>query len=598
LDVIHAMAKMLRLVSLGLWVVPGLVLSPSVAGAITLKGGSGADHQPPGHTRTILAQVSPPLPTSPTPGSNPVGDPDPFLQPAPLPIPISPPESSPVLEEPAPPPTPEPLPSTVTITVNEIEVVGSTVFSEGQLQEVVAPFEGRSLTLEELQEVADRITQLYLNEGYLTSRAVLVDQEVVDGVVQVQVIEGSLEAIEIEGNQRVLDRYIRSRVALGADTPLNQFALEDQLRLLRLNPLFENVEASLRAGSGLGQSILTVRVTEAEPFFGNASVDNYSPPSVGSERLSLELGYRNITGLGDDFLAAYRLTTTGGGSLFDFNYRIPLNAMDGTLALRAAPSDFRITDPEFEELDINGNTDVYEISFRQPLWRSPREEFALSLGLAYRNGETLVGDLILDENTTTVVRFGQDLVRRDPQGAWAVRSQFSLGTSLFDATTEGNPDGQFFSWLGQIQRVQLLGTDHLLIIQGDVQLTPDPLLASEQLALGGGQSLRGFRQNARLGDNGFRISVEDRITVARNEAGAATFQVAPFADVGAVWNDPENPVDTPDQPFLAGIGVGLLWQPTSQFQVRLDATIPLVDLNDRGENAQDDGIYFSVNYSF
>jgi len=591
--------KMLRLVSWGLWAItPGLVLSQPPVRAEAPMPFSPLPERPTVTPPWTLAQVSPPLPTNPTPGSTPLDDSGPFLQPAPLPIPISPPEQSPVLEEPTPTPTPTPPEDATTISVSQIQVVGNTVFSEDELQEVVQPFEGRSLTLEELQEAADRITQLYLNEGYLTSRAVLVDQEVVDGVVQIQVIEGSLETIEIEGNERVRESYIRSRIALGADTPLNQFALEDQLRLLRLNPLFENVEASLRAGSGLGQSILTVRVTEANPFAGNVSFDNFSPPSVGSERLSLELAYRNITGMGDEFLAAYRRTTTGGGSLFDFNYRIPVNPMEGTLALRAAPSDFQITDPEFDELDINGNTDLYEISFRQPLWRSPREEFALSIGFSYRDGETLFEDLILEASTTSVIRLGQDLVRRDPQGAWAVRSQFSLGTGLFDATTEGTPDGQFFSWLGQVQRVQTLGTNHLLIVQGDLQLTPDPLLASEQLALGGGQSLRGFRQNARLGDNGFRISVEDRITLARNEAGISTFQVAPFADLGAVWNDSNNPIDTPDQSFLAGIGVGLLWQPSSQFQARLDATLPLVDLDDRGENAQDEGIYFSVNYSF
>lgn len=543
-----------------------------------------------------VGQVSPPLPSSP---NNPPNDPDnPFLQPAP-PLLISPPEQIPLIEDPAPEAPPTPVdPSTQTLEVTDIQVVGSSIFSDADLEAVVQPFEGRSLTVEELRLVADEITQLYLNQGYLTSRAVLVNQDIVGGVVEIQVIEGSLETIEIEGNRQVNTSYIRSRVALGASTPFNQFDLEDQLRLLRLNPLFENVEASLRAAEGLGQSILTVRVTEANPFYGYLGFDNYSPASVGSERMTLGLGYRNLTGIGDELSATFRRTTTGGGRQYDFGYRVPLNAMEGTLSLRVAPSDFNITDPAFEALDINGSTDFYEVSFRQPLWRSPREEFALSLGFSYRDGETLFGNFILDSSTTSVIRFGQDLVRRDVQGAWAVRSQFSLGTELFDATTVGNPNGQFFSWLGQLQRVQILNPDNLLILQADLQLTPDALLASEQLAIGGGQSLRGFRQNARLGDNGFRLSIEDRITLARDEAGASTFQLAPFADIGAVWNDGDNPQDTPDQNFLAGIGLGVLWEPAPNLSIRLDSTLPLIDLNDRGENAQDLGLYFNVNLRF
>ncbi|MEO1145425.1 MAG: ShlB/FhaC/HecB family hemolysin secretion/activation protein [Cyanobacteria bacterium J06638_22] len=543
-----------------------------------------------------IAQVSPPLPTRPSTEVNPSENNDPFLQPAPAPIPVPPPEEQPLIEDPPAEPTPTPEPDGAQqFTVSDIVVTGNTAFDDADLQPIYQEFLGQSLTFEELQEIADRVTQLYLNEGFLTSRAIL-ESPTGDGVIRVRVVEGELEAIEVEGNQRVPDSYIRSRIALGADAPVNQFDLEDQLRLLRLDPLFDNVEASLRAGTGLGQSILVVRVTEADSFFGAVSIDNYSPASVGSERMNLELGYRNLTGLGDTVSVVLRRTTTGGARLYDFNYRVPVNPREGTLSLRIAPSDFDITDPAFDQLNINGNTDLYEVSFRQPFIRTPRTEAALSIGLTHRDGETLFGDIILSESTITTVRLGQDLVLRDSAGAWSVRSQFSIGTTLFDATTDGNPDGQFFSWLGQLQRVQVLNPDNLLILQADVQLTPDALLAPEQFSIGGGQSLRGFRQNARLGDNGVRLSAENRITLGRNEAGAPTFQLAPFADMGWVWNDGDNPRDTPDQPFLAGIGLGLIWQPSSQFDLRLDYALPLIDLDDRGNNAQDQGLYFSIVY--
>lgn len=519
-----------------------------------------------------------------------------FLQPLPTPQPVPPQTESPLTPTP-PTPTPDTLPSDgTTFLLQRIEVTGSTIFSESDLAPITAPLEGQQVTIAQLQTIADQITQLYLDGGYITSRAVLVEQVIEDGVVQIRVIEGSLEAIEIEGDRRVNESYIRSRIRLGASTPLNQGQLEDQLRLLRIDPLFENVEASLRAGSSLGQSILSVRVVEAPGFYGEVSVDNYSPPSVGSERVGLLAGVRSPTGLGDDFSISYFRSTTGGSQVLDFVYRVPVNAMNGTLQLRAAPSDYEITDPEFAAFDIEGNADLYEISFRQPLIRTPREEFALSLGLTYRDGETLISGFQVDSSTTSVIRFGQDYVRRDSRGAWAVRSQFNLGTELFDATSDGEPDGQFLSWLGQLQRVQVLNPDNLLILQADVQLSADPLLSSQQFVIGGGQSLRGYRQNARLGDNGFRLSAEDRITLARNEAGASVLQVAPFAEAGAVWNDGNNPNDLPDQTFLAGIGVGFLWNPIPDLDLRLDFALPLVDLDDRGDNAQDDGIYFTVNY--
>lgn len=546
-----------------------------------------------------VLRVTPPVLSQTVPPVSPIEpDGDRFLQPIPLPPPVTPAEQAPVITTPSPSPTPLPTDESVQIEVQRIEVIGSTVFDAEDFAPIVQPAEGRSLTLEALRGIADQITQLYLNEGYLTSRAVLVDQVVTAGVIQLRVIEGSLETIEVQGAERVQPDYVRSRVALGANTPLNQADLEDQLRLLRLDPLFDNVEASLRAGTGLGQSILTVRVTEANPFSGNVSVDNFSPPSVGSERLGLVLSYRNLTGWGDELTGQYYRSTTGGSSVYDLSYRIPVNPLNGTLQLRAAPTDYRITDPEFADQDISGNADEYEISFRQPLRRSPREEFALSLGITTRDGDSFFSDLQIDDSTTTVIGLGQDWVLRDASGAWALRSQFNIGTSLLNADTGIEPDGLFFSWLGQAQRVQVLSPDQLLILQADLQLTPDPLPGSQQFVIGGGQSLRGFRQNARLGDNGFRVSVENQIALGRNESGAVIFQVAPFVDAGAVWNDGDNPADTPDDSFLAGIGLGLLWEPLPDLNIRLDFALPLVEISDRGENAQDRAFYFSVNYAF
>lgn len=528
----------------------------------------------------VLAQT--PVPSNPDPAPA-QPEPPPVSLPAP-----SPPESTP--------PAPETAP--VQVFVQRIEVVGSTVFRQDDFAPIVQPVQGRLLTLEELRQVADQITQLYLNEGYLTSRAILIDQEIQDGVVQIRAIEGSLEAIEIEGSRRVDPAYIRGRLRLGSETPLRQSNLEDQLRLLRADPLFDSVEASLRAGSGLGQSILSVRVTEAEDWILNLSADNLSPPDVGSERVGIIAGQRNLTGNGDSLTAAYFRSTTGGSNVFEFNFEIPLNPLQGTLALRYSPSNFEITSPEFEDFDFEGNANLYEVSFRQPLIRSPREEFALSAGFTHRTGRIFVSQSLIDDTTTSVITLGQDYVRRDSQGAWAAQSAFNFGTGLLDATTDSTaaPDGLFFSWLGQFQRVQILNPGNLLIAQLDVQLTPDALPPSQQIAIGGGQSVRGFRQNARLGDNGIRFSIEDRITIARNEAGESVLQVAPFIDSGLVWNDSRNPNDLPRQAFLAGVGLGLLWQPLPDFSVRIDGAIPLVNLDDRGENAQDYGVYFSVGY--
>lgn len=485
----------------------------------------------------------------------------------------------------------------VEVLVERFDISGNTVFSDRELQRELQIFTGRPLDFQDLQRAADAITQKYLNQGYITSRATLPqDQTISDGVVEILVTEGELEIIEVEGSEQLED-YIRSRVALGGTRPFNQTQMEEQLRLLRADPLFSNVEARLRSGSEVGQSILVVRVTEANPFSSNLSLDTLSPPSVGKFRLGANFELRNLTGLGDTLQTAAYRSTTSGSQIYELSYRLPVSPMDGAVLLRMNPNNFRITDPDSPsfDLDLSGSTDIYELIYRQPLVRSPQEEFALSLGFRYRRGNTLIGNLITPATTTSVFSFGQDYLKRDMSGVWNVRSQFRLGTDLFNASTGGGIDGQFLSWNGQLQRVQVLGPDHLLILRADLQLTGESLVGSEQFYVGGQQSVRGYDQNARFGDNGLRLSIEDQIVLNRDESGTPFVQISPFLDMGYVWSAGE--ISITQQNFLIGTGMGFLASPTPNLDLRVDLGVPLVKLREfPDDNSAGLQVYFTVNY--
>jgi hemolysin activation/secretion protein len=494
------------------------------------------------------------------------------------------------------------------VVVSKVRVLDSAdrEVSRSDWAQITQPSIGKTISIGELSKIADRLTQTYLDRGEITSRVILC--KTTEGLITFYSIEGSLEQVNITGLVKLDPNYVRSRLAIATDTPLNANKLEDQLRLLRADPLFSNVEASLQAGSGLGKSILNVRVTEANPLRIDVTTDNYSSPSVGGERIGTSIDYRNMVGQGDSASLVYNHALSSGTDFFDFTYKIPVNPMQGTLQARIAPSSNQITIPPFQNSGYRGRSQFYELSYRQPLIRNPREEFALSWGLALQTGETFTGNTPTPlsfgadgqgVSKATVLKFGQEYVSRELNGAWGAKSLLNFGVGIFGATinSQPTPDGRFFSWQGQLQRLQVLDSNQLLVAQLDAQLASKPLLSIEQFAIGGGQSVRGFRQNVRSADNGIRLSVENRITIQRDAAGTQTLALAPFIDTGLVWNQANNP-DTqfPSQNFLAGIGLGVIWQPTSQWNIRVDYGLPLVNLQDRGTNIQDSGFYFSVNY--
>ncbi|MGD1920875.1 MAG: ShlB/FhaC/HecB family hemolysin secretion/activation protein [Pleurocapsa sp.] len=533
-------------------------------------------------------------------------------EPTPPPQPLLPETTSPTLDRDRLELSPE---DEMAIEIKTVRVQGDTILTQAEVDGIIKPLEGKTITLAELRLAIDDLTQIYLERGYITSRAVLEEESLDDGNIQIRIIEGTVKEIKVEGTQR-LERYVRNRVNLGIDKPLNTAKLEDQLRLLRLDPLFENIEASISAGDTpeVGTSVVEVRVVESDRFNARVSIDNYSPPSVGSERLGLQAEYRSLIRGGDKIAVGFYPRLQALTDTFDFtiDYQIPVNARNGTVTTGININRNEVIEPigeDTEDLEIEGESERFNLGFRQPIIRNPRQELALSLGFDYQDGQTFLtqegfpfgeGADEDGETTTTVIRFGQEYIKRQVSGAWAFRSQLNFGVNAFGATENENPipDGQFFSWLGQAQRVQVLNPNNFLVMQADIQLTPDALLPSQQFVIGGGQSVRGYRQNVRSGDNGLILSIEDRWTIFKNKAGKPVFTFTPFANLGTVWNQGDNPNELPDQTFIAALGIGFIWQPINGLNIKLNYAPPLVSLDDKGDDVQDDGLHFSVDYGF
>ena len=220
-----------------------------------------------------------------------------------LPTPIDEPPSSLPLPEPESPqePTPSPqlpppdellqspnddddlnLPNDVPerIFVERFEVQGSTVFSSEELAEVTADFTGRELSFAELLQARSAVTQLYVDEGYVTSGAFIPPQTLDGNVVVIEVLEGRLDEVNVEVEGRLRPRYVRRRLELAGKSPLNVNELLEGLQLLQLNPLVDTISAELAAGVQPGTSILDVEVDQADTFNVNLLLNNGRSPSV------------------------------------------------------------------------------------------------------------------------------------------------------------------------------------------------------------------------------------------------------------------------------------------------------------------------------
>ena len=78
------------------------------------------------------------------------------------------------------------------------------------------------------------------------------------------------------------------------------------------------------------------------------------------------------------------------------------------------------------------------------------------------------------------------------------------------------------------------------------QISADPLLSIERFAIGGRDTVRGYRENQLVRDSGVVASAELRIPLWRDSLRRPLLELVPFMDYGTGWNDgPEPPDDTP-----------------------------------------------------
>jgi hemolysin activation/secretion protein len=317
------------------------------------------------------------------------------------------------------------------------------------------------------------------------------------------------------------------------------------------------------------------------------------------------VAHENLTGHGD-ILSAQFGYSAGTDLQIDASYTFPLTARDTTLMLRYRRNDTIVVEEPFEPIDIVSESEIFGLTLRIPLYRTLRYEWALSINGERSQNETFLLDdpfsfspgVVDGKSTISVLRLALEWVDSTVNQVIAVRSRVTGGFDILGATTHANcdiPDGRFVAWLGQFQWARrLTNWDLQTIFRLDVQLSTEPLLPLEQIAVGGCYSVRGYRENQMVRDNGLVVSLESRVPIVRNTPWADFVHLAPFVDFGKAWN---TTLATPDPEILISIGIGLRWAVTlpAPFRLQLQLEVywgyPLNEVDTAGGDLQDLGLH-------
>lgn len=438
---------------------------------------------------------------------------------------------------------------TLTFVVDEILIAPSSIYEPQRLRAFMQDISsGDSITVARLYDIADQITALYGNDGYILSRAYLPAQSLASGKVQIGIIEGFVDIVEIEpAGADVRGILDRTRENVIQSRPFNNRDLEHYLLIGNDQPGVSVRSFFRKSETVQGASTLLLRIEDsaARPVSGRLGIDNRGAETTGPLELDGSLTFTNLTGYYDQTrLRVVQSLDFEELTFASLNHSQLLNtegtrlAFDGTYS-KSEPGGAVLRSIEQESESFSGT-----LTLTHPIIRSRSRNLTGRVAIGARNttSEQLGNTSTRDRLRTAAV--GLDYDFGDAQGGVnQITTTVTKGFDTFGATDENNPlasrfDGStdYVTLEGFASRRQDLPKGFGLTISAQGQYADGPLLSSAECGLGGEAFGRAYDSSEITGDHCLMGSAELNYLIPEQIDLLRYAQLYTFYDGGRVWN--------------------------------------------------------------
>ncbi|MCL1889041.1 MAG: ShlB/FhaC/HecB family hemolysin secretion/activation protein [Desulfovibrionaceae bacterium] len=457
------------------------------------------------------------------------------------------------------------------VEIREIEFSGNTALPDSRVREMLSPYEGRCLALEEINAALLGVANAYIGEGFLTSRAFMVmpQPRLREGVLVIKIYEGRLSAIEgLKGGERA------TAFPFMLEKVLNLREVEqglDQMNRLGSNKATVTIEAD---ETREGYSRLIIKNEAQKRTSLGVTFDSFGSSSTGEWRAGARLAQDNLLGLNDQISLFYTNSVVPdpgnrASRSFLFGMSIPMGWW--TFSNNFAYSSYKTSFPmpiSGDRFYFLGDSFSENFSAERMLARGQAHKFAAVLGFTYKDNRNHleVYDLRVRNDASSrrlaVLNLDMPLTLYFNGGMLYIKPGMAHGIRAFGSfSDQGSP----YSQKAQYNACKLYmysGWDFgkiSLTTSIDSQYTTDELFSTEAFHLGG-TSVRGLKDESAQGDSGFYVMNDLSLNLGRifNSPNSllASFTPGVFLDYGQVFSNAR----TGESVSLAGAGAKLAFR--------------------------------------
>ena len=436
----------------------------------------------------------------------------------------------------------------ITFQLQKVNFDDSEILTAEELDDVAKDYVGKSVTLQNLYELVEKINALYQEKGFLTCRAFLPPQTIHAGEVQIRLVEGKTGNVTISGNNHTRESFIRNTFKLKPGEVANTQKLNRKLQHYNAT---SDAPARLlmKAGQNFGETDYEIVLYEPNNQSVMIYADNAGYETSGKYREGIFYNYRSLTGRRDSLHANFLVSN--GTKAWDFGYSMPIGHHGMKFDIGYSANTSETKKGELAVYGVKGKAHSISAALRIPFYVNQFARYETGLQFVRQESKTDLGTKLdervrwVDDKITrftpyiSFIHYGNDnqlfyhrhsvaFSRRDD----VENTRHSAAIYKFDSFYQRRfSNGQNFNFRfdGQITSKKMLGS-------------------SDRYYIGGVNSVRGYEESFMGGEKGLSGSLEFQVPVTKDKR----LKVFPFFDFGYVSGE-----SVIDEKMLCSTGIGI-----------------------------------------
>lgn len=459
-----------------------------------------------------------------------------------------------------------------------VVIDGASVFDVAAFAPLYEEFLAREIGLGDVEMILRRITDKYRESGYFLSHAIAEPQALESGILRIAVIEGGVQRVSFPKlGEREAEQLRRYAAPVLAERPLRLATLERAILLINDLPDLHVAPGLQPIDERAGNYELVLTIDQSR-FSGIVALDNRGTRSLGPAEAQAVGGVDSVLTAFDRLSLNFFTIPNQPRELLSeqLGYDLPLGSAGTRATLVFARTDLH-PQGNLASLALSGDATRFGAGINHPVLR--QREQSLWLGGTFdvlQSEQSEQGVRLFDDQLRVLRMHGLYLAEDRWDGSNSLSLEASQGLdglgssqpgSIDLSRSNGRPD--FTKIAGTAIRQQHLIGGWYLRFSAAGQKSAQPLLISEQFALGGPQFGRAYDPGEIAGDDGAAGSTELRYVSVIENSIIQSYEIYAFYDIGMIWNMGVSDVTSRQSLASAGGGVRLALRHNLNFSLEI-----------------------------